>query len=270
MKIKNIACLVFSPTGGCLKMIKSIKTFLEDYNVEIHNITKPQIRETFIEIPKKIDYVIIAFPIYADTLPDIVTGYLNKLLISNVPVSLIAGYGNIHVGKALFNAKTIIEAKGNVVCSACAIVTAHSYNGNKLQIAVNEPTSENLKALNQFMLKSINKAKQASQLSMRKTELPEGHIRLLAKAPQKLFPQIFIKQPKAIQGCCNHCNVCMNMCPTGAIDDKLNIDDGKCIRCLACVKYCTKNARLFETRTRILTNTLMKEGKELKKNVFYI
>ncbi len=268
--MNNIACIVFSPTGGNLKMIKSIKTFLDDYNVEIYNITKPQIRERFIEIPKKIDYVIISFPIYADTLPDIVTEYLNKLLISNLPVSLIAGYGNIHMGKALFNAKTIIEAKGNVVCSACAIVLAHSYNGNKLQIAVNEPSNENLKALNKFMLKSINKAKHVIQLAICNTEIPEGHIRLLAKAPQKLFPQIFIKQPKVIHERCNHCNVCINMCPTAAIDNNLNIDNGKCIRCLACVKYCIKKARLFKTRTQILTNKLMKEGKDLKKNAFYI
>lgn len=270
MKIENIACLVFSPTGGCFEMIKSIKTFLEDYNVKIYDITKPQIRETFIEVPKEIDYVIIAFPVYADTLPDIVTEYLNKLLIRNVPVSLIAGYGNIHIGKALFNAKTIIENKGNVVCSGCGIVSAHSYNGSKLQIAVNEPSDKKLKVLNQFILESINKVEQASQLTMCKTETPEGHIRFLARTPQKLFPQIFIKQPKVIQKLCDHCNVCIKSCPAGAIDDKLNIDNNKCIRCLACVKNCKNNARLLETRTQILTNILKKDGKGLKDNVFYI
>jgi ferredoxin len=274
MKIQNIECLVFSPTGGCLKIARSIKRFLEDkpgdYRIGLHNITKPAIRETFREIPRNTDYVIVVYPVYADTPQDIVLEYLRNLAIKNLPVSLVAGFGNINVGKALSNARKIIEAKGNVVCSACAIVTAHSYNGDSLKIAVNEPSDENLRVLNQFILKSIDKVSQADDLTLCKTEIPEGYIRLLCRAPQKPLLQLLIKKPVAIPDRCNLCMVCAKICPSGAIGATLNIDNDKCIHCLACVKYCKKKARIFETRTSMLVDTLKKDGKEMKKNEFYI
>ena len=274
MNIRNIECLVFSPTGGCLKIANSIKKFLEakpgNCRVGMHNITKPEVRVTFREIPRNTDYVIIVYPVYADTMPDIVTEYLGSLAIKNLPVSLVAGFGNINTGKALSNARKIIEAKGNVVCSACAIVTAHSYNGSSLKIAVNEPSTENLGVLNQFILKSIGKARQANHLALCKTEIPEGHMRLMCRVPYKPLMQVFIKKQAAIPDRCNHCMVCAKICPSGAINATLNINSGKCIYCLACVKYCKKKARIFETRTQMLVNTLRKDGKEIKKNEYYV
>jgi ferredoxin len=274
MKIQNIECLVFSPTGGCLKIARSIKRFLENkhgnYRVGMHNITRPEIRRTFREIPQNTDYVIIIYPIYADTLPHIVTEYLENLAIKNLPVSLVAGFGNINTGMALSHARKIIKAKGNVVCSACAIVTPHSYNGSSLKIAVNEPSAENLGVLNQFILKSIDKARQANHLSLCETKFPEGHMRLMCRVPYKSLMQVLIKNPVAMADRCNQCMVCPKVCPSGAIDATLNIDSGKCIYCLACVKYCKKKARIFETRTSMLVDTLKKDGKEMKKNEFYI
>jgi ferredoxin len=274
MNIRNIECLVFSPTGGCLKIARSIKKFLEDEprncRVGMHNITKPEIRGTFRKIPQNADYVIIVYPVYADTMPTIVTEYLESLAIKNLPVSLVAGFGNINIGMALSNARKIIEAKGNVVCSACAIVTAHSYNGDSLKIAFNEPSAENLGVLNQFILKSIDKARQANHLSLCETELPEGHMRLMCRVPYKPMMQVFIKKQVAMPDRCDQCMVCAKICPSGAIDATLNIDSSKCIYCLACVKYCKKKARIFETRTQMLVNTLRKDGKETKKNEYYV
>ena len=99
---------------------------------------------------------------------------------------------------------------------------------------------------------------------------PKGRIRFLARTPQKIIPQIYVKQPKVNLDLCVHCNVCINMCPVGAIDKQLNIDNSKCIRCLACVKYCKSNARVLETRYKILESIFMKEGKDIKENTFYI
>jgi ferredoxin len=270
MEIKNITCLVFSPTGGCLKIANSLKAFLGGYHVEIVNITKPGVRKQFLVIPKETDYLFIVFPVYADTLPDIVAEYLEKLIVRDIPVSIIAGYGNIYPGKALSNAKTILETKGNIVCSACTIVTAHSYNGKGVKLAIGEPSPKNLEVFKQFVIESINKVERANQLELCRINFPEGHIRLRSRAPQKLFPQLFIRQPKIINERCNQCNVCMNMCPSGAIDESLSIDNKKCIRCTACVKYCKNGARKFETRTQLLQLILMMGGEGLNENKFHI
>jgi ferredoxin len=270
MKINKIACLVFSPTGGCLKIAASLKDVFDKYQFELVNITKPSVREQYVDIPKEINYLLVVFPVYADSMPDIVTEYLKKLVVSDIPVSIIAGYGNIYPGKALSNTKKILEAKGNIVCSACTLVTPHSYNGNRVQLGVGEPSQENLDKFKQFVSASINKIERANQLNLCKINVPEGHIRLRSRAPQKLFPQIFIQQPKVIKERCNQCNVCLNMCPSGAIDNNLAIDNKKCIRCAACIKYCKNKARKFETRTQLLQFILMLGGIDIQENNFYI
>jgi ferredoxin len=274
MKIKNIECLVFSPTGSCLKIGNSIKSFLEnrieDYQIVLRDLTKPEIRETFYEMPFKTDYVIIIYPVFADNLPKIVAEYLWKLAISNLPVTLVAGFSSINIGKSLSNAKKIVEAKGNVVSSACAIVTAHSYNGDSLKIAVDEPSPEKLEHLYKFILKSMNKVENAKALTLCKTDFPEGHMRIMCRLPLKPLLQLFIKKPLVIPNLCNQCMVCAKNCPAGAIDAQLNIDKGKCIYCLACVKVCVKKARLFQPRTQMMVNQLKKGSKEMKKNEFYI
>jgi hypothetical protein len=90
MRIRSITGLVFSPTGGCLKIARSLRESLDAYQVEIHNITKPAVREQLVEIPKTADYLFVIFPVYADTLPDIVAEYLGRLRVSGIPVTIIA------------------------------------------------------------------------------------------------------------------------------------------------------------------------------------
>jgi ferredoxin len=270
MKIKTITCLVFSPTGGCLKIANSLRPLWGEYQLDIVNITKPEVRKRLLVIPRETDYLILVFPVYADTLPDLVAEYLKKLVVRDVPVTIVAGYGNIYPGKALSNAKTILEAKGNTVCSACAIVTAHSYNGKTVMLAMDEPSQNNLAAFKKFVLESINKVEGANQLDLCRIRFPEGHIRLRSRAPQKLFPQIFIRKPKASKERCNRCGVCIKACPSGAIDDSLSIDNKKCIRCTACVKFCKSGARAFKTRTQLLQFILMRGGEGLRENKFYV
>jgi ferredoxin len=274
MNIANIECLVFSPTGAGLKAANSIKAFLEQELVnctsELRNITKPAMRESFRELPRKTDYVIILYPVYSDSLPDVLAEYLEKLAIKNLPVSLVAGFANINVGKALSDAREILEAKGNVLCSACAIVVAHSYNGDSLKIAPTEPSGGNLLILNHFILRSIEKAKKAGMLAECKAELPGGRMRLMCKAPQKLLSHMAIKTPKASLDDCDRCMVCAEICPVAAIDSGLSIDNAKCVRCLACVKYCRRKARLFEPRARMILDALRKDEKESKKNLFFL
>ena len=270
MNVKKIACLVFSPTGGTLEMIEGIKGFINDYDIKIYNVTRPKNREKITEIPKDIDYLIIGSPVYGDRLPDIFKEYLKILNVSGIPVSLIVGYGNVDKGKALSQASIIIESKGNIVCSACAIVTKHSYNRGRVQLAVNEPTIEKMELLNQFILKSIEKVKKANNLSMCKTYVPKGSVSFLGRFPQRLIPRIYLKLPTVNLELCVNCNTCIDVCPVSAIDEELSIDSGKCTGCLACVKYCPSEARRFDTRFKILEYVLIKDGKNIKENGYYI
>jgi ferredoxin len=270
----NIECLVFSPTGGCLGMAKGIKESLEGARrgctVRLRDITQPTIREELRELPAETGHVVIVFPVYADSLPDILAEYLQGLSIRNLPVTLVAGFGNIGVGKALSKTRKILEGKGNRVCSACAIVTEHSYNGDRLSIAAGQPSAENREILYRFIQGSIDKAGTSGKLDSLRAAIPEGRMRLVCRAPQTFFPRLFIKIPAVVSDRCDRCMACARKCPAGAIDTELNVDGKSCIRCLACVKYCTRKARLFETRTRMLLNTLKKDSIGVKANEYYL
>jgi ferredoxin len=270
MRIRSITGLVFSPTGGCLKIARSLRESLDAYEVEIHNITKPVVRERLLEISKTTDYLFVIFPVYADTLPDIVAEYLGRLRVSGIPVTIIAGYGNIYPGNALVHARVLLEAKGNTVCSACTVVTAHSYSGDAIRVGIGEPSSEHLKVFQQFVRDSIDKVERAARPGLCRVDLPEGRVRLRSRPPQRLLPQMFIRQPRVLEERCSHCEVCIDMCPSAAIGRDLTIDNGRCIRCLACVKYCKADARVFETRTQLLPWILTRDGRAPKQNSFYV
>jgi ferredoxin len=270
MRIRNITVLVFSPTGGCLEIARSLRESLDAYEVEIHNITRPVVREQLLEIPKATDYLFVIFPVYADTLPDIVAKYLGRLRVSGIPVSIIAGYGNIYPGNALVHARALLEAKGNTVCSACTVVTAHSYSGDVIQVGVGEPSSEHLEVFQQFVRDSIEKVERAPRLGDCRVDLPEGRVRLRCRLPQRLLSHIFIRQPRVLEERCSRCGVCVDACPSGAIRRDLTIDNNRCIRCLACVKYCKPEARVLETRTQLLPWILMRDGRAPKQNAFYV
>jgi len=269
MVIKKIECITFSPTGGCLKIAKSICNLLVEYDISLINITRVDIRDGYKSVYTDTDYVIIVVPVYADTIPDIVKLYLNQLSLMGKAITIIAGYGNIDVGRTLFDISKIIEKKGNVVCSACEIVIAHSYNNEKLHIAESEPSVATLQSINNFILSTIEKLNHTPVLTLCKATIPKGHKRIMTYLPQKLLPHIFIKEPKVNKELCSECRACIKVCPSGAIMGDLEIDRKKCIRCLACVKYCTKNARVLKTKTNTLIRMLRKDELIVKGNKYY-
>ncbi len=50
---------------------------------------------------------------------------------------------------------------------------------------------------------------------------------------------------EATPGVCTHCDVCMDVCPVGAIKNSF-IDYGKCVSCYTCVRKCINNAIVIE------------------------
>lgn len=270
MEINETSILVFSPTGNGLKVANHIKKTTDSFFSYLSNVTFPRVRENIEMKSKHNTLIIIIFPIYADSLPDIFSKFLSHYDFDNNPVILIAGYGNIYTGRALNDIKKIIFNNNGVVISAATIVLPHSYNSDKIQIAPNRPTNEEIILIDEFIYESIQKLSSSKVSELNQLILPKGHKRILSRFPQKFFPHIFIKKPDVDISLCNKCNICIDMCPAGAIESDFRINNSICIRCLACVAYCKNKARTFKTRSNILIHTLRKESREYHQNEFFI
>jgi len=60
-------------------------------------------------------------------------------------------------------------------------------------------------------------------------------------------PAKFLKVKPKTKSNCDHCDLCVKVCPMGSInsEDPSKID-GICIKCQACVKKCPKQAKYFD------------------------
>ncbi|MBI9106795.1 MAG: EFR1 family ferrodoxin [Spirochaetales bacterium] len=270
MKLNEVNLLVFSPTGSGLNIAKQLTENITEIKTVLLNVTYPRIRAKIKMTAESDSLTIIIFPIYADSLPDIFSHFISKYNFNFTPVILVAGYGNIYTGKALNDIQKIISRNNGIVISASNIVFPHSYNNEKIQIEPHRPTPDEIKHINQFIHNSIQKALNSENLKLSGIDLPDGNKRLLSRFPQKFLPHIFIKKPDVDLVNCNKCKICINACPTGAIEDDLKINNSLCIRCLACIKYCKSKARTLVTRTNLLITTLNKESRMYHKNEFYI
>jgi uncharacterized protein (DUF362 family) len=67
----------------------------------------------------------------------------------------------------------------------------------------------------------------------------------LPKCVKGILRNLFVKKPKLKKGMCKGCNICMNVCPAGAISSPEKVplfDYTKCIRCYCCQEMCPEGA----------------------------
>lgn len=260
---KKTVVWYFSCSGNGRKIAEKIHSLFPDGQADLTDITSPKVRD---EISKSCNYpfLIIIFPIFAGDAPVPLIEFFQSLKGNHTTVCLIALYGEIHTGKALFNAADVLQERGFTVVSGAEIVTPHSYNNEHVKIGLNRPNSEELGELFSLIQHSAGK-REGIIFPVEKESLKT---KLMIGLPQNTVRRA-ATQLTYNRESCSKCGLCVKKCPVGAIRADFITDSKKCIRCLACVYCCPRGAKQFRFRSPVFERFLISNAND-NKSSFYI
>jgi ferredoxin len=238
MEIQSLKLVCFSPTGTTKKVVQSIAKGLNIEQVSSYDITKPKARENIIEA-KEDELLIVAVPVYMGRVPALINNYLSNLKAHKTPLVCIVVYGNRTYGNALLELKDILTGTGCIPVAGGAFIGEHSFSTTELPIAESRPNADDLEYAINFGKKIKEKLQAVSTIDeITKIKIPGNY-------PYGGVTELWSVDFIAISEKCAKKGICVEVCPTGAIDieDTSIIDKEKCISCCACIKNCPENAR---------------------------
>lgn len=249
VKIKRVITAYFSPTHTTEKVVKAIASGTGIKEIIEYNMTLGQEDDIVI---KKGDLLVIGGPVYIGRIPTIAVKRMKKIIGSGQAVICVTVYGNNKVGNALAELSSIMSQANLIPVAGASFIGEHSYSNEEYHIAKGRPNDADIVKAKKFGHKIIDKV----HGQLKKVDFP-GEI------PTEPMPILPLTQSIASDNCVM-CNMCIDVCPTGAINDNLACDSSKCIICFACVKSCEYNARKIESpRIREFSEFLVKlEDKE--------
>lgn len=253
MQYQNIQVVFFSPTGTSKKVAMAVAKGFSAGNVSVIDLT-----HGLQDIPRFNPSVltIIAVPVYGGHVAPVARERLLSLRAENAPAILIAVYGNRDYENALSELHGLAETSGFISVAAATFVGEHSYSNSRYPIASGRPDHEDLEIAESLGTSVKQKLEKESISKIDVSKIKRTRMPLLSML--RFIPFVLkvrkgkIELPKipSVSGeLCNHCGLCVRLCPVGAIteNDELHTDVSRCIRCCACVKGCVRHAREFNT-----------------------
>lgn len=186
---------------------------------------------------------VIAVPVYGGRVAETARERLGKIKGKQTPAVLIVVYGNRDYEDALIELRDYACKAGFVPVAAAAFIGEHSYSRAGMPIAAGRPdTSDEEKAVafGQAVAKKLASLQDIRQLPL---------LSVKGKVPYKVKGAKTLATPVTRDEWCTHCGLCIEWCPTQAIElrDTVVSDPQRCIKCCACVKFCPGHARIFDT-----------------------
>jgi len=248
MKLERVTALYFSPTGTTDKVAGTIAEELAahlELPLEQQSFTRPAEREKEYSFTDK-DLVLVASPTYAGKLPNkILPDFQGKLHGNGALAVPVVTFGNRSYDNSLAELCAVLEANGFRTVAAGAFVCRHAFTD---ELAYGRPGWSDSFEMKQFAKKVSDKVKCL-------TDMPDP-VQVPGDAAAPYYvpkgtdgqPAKFLKaKPKTDISRCSQCGACARFCPMGAIDPKDAAQvPGTCIKCHACVRKCTKQAKYFD------------------------
>jgi len=222
--------IVFSPTGGTQKAADAI-TQVWSSKVQKEDLSDSSKDFSLVNIEKE-DLVLIAVPSFGGRVPAVAVERLSRINGNGAKCAVICVYGNRAYEDTLIELKDTVEKSGFFVIAAVAAIAEHSIMH---QYAAGRPNQEDIKVLQNFSEKIIEKFKSSDYLKT--TITVPGNCSYKKAGSGGIIP-------KAGKGCIS-CGVCAQKCPVSAIDinDPTKTNSKQCISCMRCVSICPEKAR---------------------------
>ena len=232
-EIQSVNVFYFSPTQTTKTVVQNI-ALGTNLKINDNDLTFVEKNVKDYRFSEK-DLVIVGVPVYAGRTPKVIRKTLSKIKGNKTPIVLVAVYGNRHYDDTLIEMKDIFVENGFKVVGAGAFLGEHSYTD---KVATGRPNKEDTEKAFNFGKQIVEKIKKAK--TIKNIEVPgnrpykkDGEKKNIAPLPNEN---------------CKGCNVCSEVCPTGAISKENTgiVDVEKCIQCCACIKICNFNGREFK------------------------
>lgn len=246
MKIENVHCIYFSPTGNTRKSVVSVASGISDKFLE-HDLTKPENRGKELSFNSD-DIVIVGMPVYGGRIPLIDGGLLNNIKSSGALAVSIVNYGNRAYEDSLLELTTYLKDNGFKVIGSAAFIGEHSYTKN---VGAGRPDNNDIGDM-KSLGKSIKEKIEADNI----TEVNvDGNYPYKERKTSPKF------SPKTNDSCIE-CGACSSMCPVNAIsfENPEFADEDKCIKCCACIKGCPVGAKYMDNETFTFFVNFLEEG----------
>jgi ferredoxin/flavodoxin len=269
MKIHSLKLVYFSPTGTTKAVVQGIARGIDQSNVELIDITRPDARKQSIRTSEH-ELLIIGVPVYIGRVPAHVTEWLHAINAHNTPAVCVVVYGNRAYEDALIELKDLLAQRGCKPIAGAAYIGKHSFSSEEIPTAQDRPDSSDLHHAETFgrkiqeKLNTLPSVDQISDVTIPGCHPYRGEPCHPYRRDSKFWNVDFI----AVSDECVQCGICAEVCPVGAVDpeNSSKIDTEKCITCCACIKHCPNLARTIKPGmvrdAALRISTLYKERKE--------
>lgn len=277
MDIRSISCVYFSPTGSTKIIAESVARGMNAASVNMIDVTMRSHRSRSpLAFHKEI--VILATPVYYGRVPEEVAACFATFTGEQTPVVLVVVYGNRAFDDALIELRDIAAERNFIPVAGGAFLAEHSYSSSTHPIAPNRPDGSDLRKALEFGVAIRDKLLRLESVEHSAVLPVPGQIPYLEpknlamiKNLRATTPVSFTPETELTE--CNHCGVCAEICPTGAInvDDVAKTDKLNCLICFACVKRCPTGARQMKIpQFAMAIQELSKKCQERKEPEFFL
>jgi ferredoxin len=237
----KVILFYFSATQNTAKIAHLIKNKLVELNSEVkeYNITGKDDREKHIDL-QKYDAVLFGFPIYALRIPKPVREWLPDINGMDKKCGMFFTYGGVTRGIAHYETKKLLEKQNFKVVASADFPMSHTYNLGGWNLNPNRPNERDIKIARSFaeILYKRFSANKDFVFNIPKPDVDKREIKTSKNLNKHgVPPPIFQKEN------CTQCQICENVCPTGAIDiHKGAINMKLCLHCFRCIINCPEDA----------------------------